>query len=162
MNKNTLIYKLIIFILILYIIYLHIEILTLPYLEAKIEKIYDGDTILVTSNKNTYSVRFSGIDCFETHFNNRVKYQSKDYNLTAQEVVENGIKAKVILENKLFDTNNIYLIPLGVDKYGRMIAVPYKKSFFIHKTNLSKYMNKTGYCPTYIWNPEKYSNKKTN
>ncbi len=45
-----------------------------------------------------------------------------------------------------------------VDHYGRMIAEPYITDFLFFKTNLSKYMNKSGLCSTYVWKGMKTKN----
>jgi len=129
-----------------------------PLLPVDFEYVVDGDTIQVNSNKSSYRVRLYGIDCFEAKQNNRSAKQAKYFNITEDEVVCNGIKAREILKDKIGQQQKLFLKVYSVDHYGRMIAEPYITDFIFFKTNLSKYMNKSGLCSTYVWKGLKTKN----
>lgn len=122
-----------------------------PLLPVDFEYVVDGDTIQVNSNKSSYRVRLYGIDCFESKQNNRSAKQAKYFNMTEDEVICNGVKAREILKDKIGQEQKLLLKVYSVDHYGRMVAEPYKPEFLFFKTNLSKYMNKTGLCSAYVW-----------
>lgn len=126
-------------------------VISAPLLPVELEYVVDGDTIQVNSNKSSYRVRLYGIDCFESKQNNRSVKQAKYFNLQEDEVVCRGVKAREILKDKIGQEQKLFLKVYSVDHYGRMVAEPYKPEFLFFKTNLSKYMNKTGLCSTYVW-----------
>ena len=118
---------------------------------VNLNKVIDGDTISVNSNYDYYKVRFYGIDCAESSFNKRIDKQAKEWQISKEDLVKLGQKSTQILKDKIASEDVIYLKVMGVDYYGRMVAIPYKKEFLFFKTNLSEYMLTKGYCQAYIW-----------
>lgn len=104
-----------------------------PLLPVDFEYVVDGDTIQVNSNKSSYRVRLYGIDCFEAKQNNRSAKQAKYFNITEDQVVCNGIKAREILKDKIGQQQKLFLKVYSVDHYGRMIAEPYITDFLFLK-----------------------------
>lgn len=114
-----------------------------------ISKVCDGDTIdVVRSNGKIARVRLVGIDCYETSPYDRAYRQAYENNITIEEVLVNGFKAKKELV-KLFQTHyqkTIYLEEKGIDKYNRILGVIY-----IDKINVNEYMIKQGCALRYIY-----------
>ena len=98
-------------------------------------KITDGDTININGEK----IRFSGIDTPELK------------QMCTKDGVKNscGIKAKLILVNKIAD-NNVYCVNEGKDRYKRTLAECY-----VGELSLSSHLVRQGYAFAY----RKYSNK---
>ena len=68
------------------------------FAKTKIElvEIYDGDTIKAKINKEEFSLRLIGVDCFETSTINRTYKQAYENNLKIQDVIKQGENAKNI------------------------------------------------------------------
>ena len=103
-------------------------------------KVFDGDTVLIKTKEGTASVRLTGIDCYETHFNSHVVYQKTEKN-SYEEIFEKGEMAKLRLE-QLIKNKNIFLEITGMDKkYSRLVGILYTSDGM----NINKEMLKNGY-----------------
>ena len=112
--------------------------------KSKIEvlKVYDGDTILARIDDNTFRIRLIGIDCFEGTTSERAKWQARKYNMTLDEVVLYGNKARDVLKEKL--DKEAYFTFMGIDKYNRALGILYVKEM-----NINEELLKTPYCKVY-------------
>ncbi|MFC1659585.1 thermonuclease family protein [Pseudomonadota bacterium] len=114
-----------------------------------VSRIIDGDTIVILNENNKEErITLVDIDAFETKKNDRLRKQMKKYNLTENEVIVLGNKAKKYLEEKfvllddsssldnsinysltMIDNNDqsecVYITRKGEDKYGRTLAKVY-------------------------------------
>lgn len=107
-------------------------------------KVFDGDTVLIKTKEGTASVRLTGIDCYETHFNSHVVYQKTEKN-SYEEIFEKGEMAKLRLE-QLIKNKNIFLEITGMDKkYSRLVGILYTSDGM----NINKEMLKNGLCMPY-------------
>ena len=111
---------------------------------VKLIKIIDGDTLELSINNNIFPVILAGIDCFEKNKVNRAYKQAYDNKITIDEVVQEGQKAKEYLEALYKNTNNVYLLFLGLDKYKRVLGIVY-----FDNLNVNEEMKINGYCKQY-------------
>jgi len=98
------------------------------FAKTKIEiiEIYDGDTILAKINKEKFSMRLIGVDCFETSPINRAYMQAYKNNIKIDEVLKQGNIAKEYLINLYKKhSKNIFMYFYGIDKYSRVLGVLY-------------------------------------
>ncbi len=94
---------------------------------VQLVKIKDGDTVDVRIEKNTFTVRLIGIDCYETGKIHRAYHQAYDNDLSIDEVIARGKQSTAYFEN-LYKANKdkqVYLDFKGVDYYGRALGVIY-------------------------------------
>lgn len=112
---------------------------------VKLLKIYDGDTVLLKINENSFSARLYGIDCFETSKINRAYKQAYENKIDVNEVIKNGKSSKKYLE-KLYRQNkkNIYFEFIGIDKYSRALGILY-----FNNININQDLVKNGGCYNY-------------
>lgn len=125
-------------------------------IKPQIIRVIDGDTVKIWMKENNFNVRLTGIDCYETSPNNHIKYQRKE-NLSDEQIIEMGQKAKSALTNVLNSNPNIYLEITGVDKkYGRIVGVFYYKDKYNNLVDINNKMLQTGYCPKFIYKSKRY------
>ncbi|MGC8769892.1 MAG: thermonuclease family protein [Brevinematia bacterium] len=135
---------------------------------ASVEKIIDGDTIIVNSLENlsnfsifsnqVYVVRLLYIDAPETKENERFerfldKLYKKEIFLKRNEIIELGNLALSNLSNilKKDDIISVSFNPQNqFDNYGRILALVYKD-----KININLYQVETGYAFCYFYNQKK-------
>lgn len=108
-------------------------------------KITDGDTIKALVNGEEESIRFLDIDCYEKEKNPRCIKQSEYYHLSIGAVIQKGINAKRILEDKLKGKKELTLKWQKRDKYNRILGLIY-----LDNENINEYMLKFGGCEKYI------------
>ena len=77
-------------------------------ISAEIVKIIDGDMIILKVNKNEFSARLIGIDCFETNANNRAYKQAYLNNLSIDDVLLRGRNSKKYLKDLYKNTDKTY------------------------------------------------------
>lgn len=84
----------------------------------------DGDTIKVKFEGKITTIRLIGIDTFETHKNNKAYRQAYEYNLTIDEVIERGKRAKAYTRQLLAAHPNYYFEYDEdlKDRYGRTLG----------------------------------------
>ena len=116
-------------------IFLLVFLLTINDIKSQELKVVDGDTIHLNGEK----IRFTGIDTPELK-QTCIKDEVKDFC---------GVKAKLILINKIGD-NNVECIREGRDQYKRTLA-----ECFVNNESLSSYLVRSGYAFAY----RKYSKK---
>ena len=105
-----------------------------------VTRILDGDTVKARIDDNEFSIRLLGIDCYETSKIHRAYKQAYENNMTIEDVVEKGNRAKAELVNQL-DNQDIYMEFKGLDIYGRVLGILY-----INDLNINNYMKNTNYC----------------
>lgn len=113
---------------------------------AKLIKIYDGDTIRVSINGQEQSIRLIGIDCYETSKIHRAYKQAYQNNISIEEVVRRGKESKLILTHFLKTHPDITIETHGTDKYGRTLGVVYANG-----TNVNEYMLYNGGAMKYVY-----------
>ena len=113
-------------------------------ISAEIVKIIDCDTIILKVNKNEFSARLIGIDCFETNANNRAYKQAYLNNLSIDDVLLRGRNSKKYLKDLYKNTDKTYFEFGGVDIYKRVLAVVY-----FDDINVNDYMRTFGGCIVY-------------
>lgn len=111
---------------------------------CNVEKVVDGDTIVVNTGYESFPIRLYGIDCMETSKNHRAYHQAYDNNIKIGQVISNGNKAtnelkRIIKENH----NTLYFKTSGIDKYSRLLGILYDKNF----NNINSQMKQ--YCEAY-------------
>ncbi len=114
----------------------------------EVVRIFDGDTIQGRIEKEEFSIRLVGIDCYETSDINRAYKQAYKNNLKIEEVLNRGVESKEFLE-KLYKNNKnkgVYLDFKGVDKYGRALVVVY-----LGNINVNKELLNNGGCFEYVY-----------
>ncbi len=128
------------------------DILSLASASSKIPitivKIYDGDTVLAQIDKNLFSIRLIGIDCYETKKIHRAYKQAYQNNLSVDEVVCRGKNSQQFLE-QLYENNKnkpIFLDFKGIDKYGRVLGIIY-----FDGKNINQELLDNGNCLKYIY-----------
>ncbi len=95
-------------------------------IKIKLVKIIDGDTIIGKIDKNEFSIRLNGIDCYETSKINRAYKQAYTENLSISEVVKKGNYAKTYVKYLYKQSNkNVYLEFKGLDTYKRVLGILY-------------------------------------
>lgn len=111
---------------------------------CNVEKVIDGDTIIVNTGYESFNIRLYGIDCMETSKNHRAYHQAYDNNIKIDEVLEKGNSATKELK-KIINNNKsiIYFKTAGIDKYSRILGIIYDKDF----NNINTQM--TNYCSEY-------------
>ncbi len=109
-------------------------------------KIYDGDTVLAKIDKNQFSIRLIGIDCFETRKIHRAYKQAYQNNISVDEVDCKGQSSKQFLEQLYKNNQNksVFLDFKGIDKYGRALGIVYFDSI-----NVNKELINNGNCLKY-------------
>ena len=113
---------------------------------AKVKRVVDGDTLHLYTGSEIIKTRLFAIDCMETSKNHRAYTQAYDNNLSIEEVINRGEKAKMALK-RIISENNSYVDfrTLGVDKYNRIIGIIYNRNY----ENINDMLVKTGYCSIY-------------
>jgi len=105
------------------------------FVKAKVVKVIDGDTIIVSIPKTTfndrktlknlkYHVRLIGIDTPESRPNRRAKLQAKESHKSIEDIVKLGKLAKEFTKRLLPKGQTVYL-EFDVqpqDRYGRLLA----------------------------------------
>jgi micrococcal nuclease len=86
---------------------IHTEVL--DKVDPKEAKIVDGDTIKLTFDGKLTTIRLIGIDTFESRKNNKAYRQAYEHNITVEEVVLRGKRAKTYITNRLSKRVNLYL-----------------------------------------------------
>lgn len=115
---------------------------------AKVKKVSDGDTVVLYTGGQDIKARLIGIDCMETGKIHRAYRQAYENNLTIEEIVARGKNATTELKNIVKKNNNlVYFKTMGIDYYGRLLVILYDKNF----NNINDQMQKTGYCPAYVF-----------
>ncbi len=109
-----------------------------------ITRVLDGDTVEISNILNNGTkVRLIGIDCCELSPINRAYKQA--YLITVAEVMKYGRESTQILEKFLQENKKpLYIIPDGLDKYGRTLGIIYAGD-----TNINEYMVETGHCDVF-------------
>jgi len=110
----------------------------------KLLYVIDGDTIKILQNNEKISVRFLGIDTFETKDSKRGYQQAKEQGISINEVMEFGERAKdylksIISDNVVlkYDKNNKNSGHL--DKYDRLLAYVFTdKGLFLNEKMLEE------------------------
>lgn len=114
-----------------------------------LSRVYDGDTIeIINENNQKENIRLLGIDCYETSTNNRAYKQAYENKIPIEQVVAQGIKAKLALI-ELFKTNpnkQLYIERQGKDCYNRTLGILY-----LAKININKYLLKSGNAMEYVY-----------
>lgn len=133
----------------LYLIFLFLLLCQRANCENKIPitilKIYDGDTLCAKlDNGNKFSIRFKGIDCFETDEINRAYKQAYENNLKIDEVIKKGHFAKKYLKQLYNNSNEAFFEFQGVDKYGRVLG-----TIWFDEININEHLLNKGYCKEY-------------
>jgi micrococcal nuclease len=84
----------------------------------------DGDTIKVRFDGNLTTIRLIGIDTFETHKNNKAYRQAYENNISIEEVIKRGKKAKEYIKEKLSNHSDFYFEydEDFLDRYKRTLA----------------------------------------
>jgi endonuclease YncB( thermonuclease family) len=92
----------------------------LDYFTGKIEKVIDGDTIIVNGKK----IRFACVDTYESKKNKHLQKQVDTTGLNEQTILTRGLKQKKELEKYLLKPVKVYFnADSKVDLYGRILAV---------------------------------------
>jgi micrococcal nuclease len=97
---------------------------TLERSDSKVDYVTDGDTIKVYINDERISIRLIGIDSFESRKNNKAYRQAYEYNLTIEQVIDRGKKAKDYLKKLVENKKYVYLEydKDKIDRYKRTLA----------------------------------------
>jgi micrococcal nuclease len=84
----------------------------------------DGDTIKVKFDGKLTTIRLIGIDTFETHKNNKAYRQAYENNITLDEVIRRGKKAKEYIKDAISAHKDFYFeYDEGLkDRYKRTLA----------------------------------------
>ena len=116
------------------------------FAKTKIEllEIYDGDTIKAKIDKEFFSLRLKGLDCYETSTINRAYKQAYEDNLKIEEVITKGNLAKEYLASLYNKTSNVYFEFFGIDKHSRALGVLY-----FDKMNINKKLIEENVCKKY-------------
>ena len=131
-------------VLFLFLILLNLAANSENKISTEIVKIIDGDTIILKVNKNEFSARLIGIDCFETNPNNRAYKQAYLNNLSIDDVLLRGKNSKKYLKDLYKNTDKTYFEFKGLDIYKRVLAVVY-----FDDINVNDYMKTFGGCILY-------------
>ncbi|MBR1681616.1 thermonuclease family protein [bacterium] len=116
---------------------------------AEVKYVVDGDTIHLYTGGEIIKTRLYGIDCMETSPIHRTYHQAYNAGITIEEVINQGRLATKILKKIIKENNNkVYFKTMGVDRYGRLIAIIYDKN---HKS-INDMLLKTPYCIPYEYN----------
>ena len=131
------------------LLFLFLILLNLPAnsenkISTELVKIIDGDTIILKVDKNEFSARLVGIDCFETNANNRAYRQAYLNNLSIDDVLSRGKNSKKYLEDFYKNADKIYFEFKGLDIYKRVLAVIY-----FDNINVNDSMKTFGGCSAY-------------
>jgi micrococcal nuclease len=84
----------------------------------------DGDTIKVKFDGKLTTIRLIGIDTFETHKNNKAYRQAYENNITIDEVITRGKRAKEYIKEALSSHKDFYFEydEEFLDRYKRTLA----------------------------------------
>lgn len=115
----------------------------------EVVEIYDGDTIKAKIDKEEFSIRLKGLDCFETSPINRAYKQAYETNLDINDVIKQGKIAKKYLFNLYSKTSNVYFDFLGIDKHSRALGILY-----FDKINVNKELIEKNICKKYDYKSE--------
>ena len=116
-------------------------------LPATLTRVFDGDTIEVTTMQNEkLIVRLVGIDCYETNNNKRAYKQAYENNISIEEVVSRGMNSKLFLIKtfKEHTDKQLYIKIKGKDDYQRILG-----EVFLDNININEYMLKNGKAMKY-------------
>lgn len=114
---------------------------------VKVIKVCDGDTVQVEYNNEIHSIRFLGVDCYETRKINRAYKQAYLNKITIEEVVRRGKYSKQFLNEYLQQSPVVKLEPGGKDIYNRDLGTLYSDNI-----NINKLMVDKGMCMPYEYN----------
>lgn len=114
------------------------------YLEiGEVRHVFDGDTIQIYTGGEAFNVRLYGIDCMETAPIHRAYHQAYDKKTTVEDIINQGNSATKILKEIIEKNNNkIYFKTMGIDHYGRLLAIIYN----MQKKNINNMLLKNPYC----------------
>ena len=92
--------------------------------DSTVAQIVDGDTIKLEFDGKLTTIRLIGIDTFETHSSQKAKAQAYDYQITLEEVISRGKRAKIYIQEKLSKRIKNYLEydEDFLDRYDRTLA----------------------------------------
>ena len=107
-------------------------------------KIIDGYTIILKVDKNEFSARLIGIDCYETNANNRAYKQAYLNNLPIDDILLGGKNSKKYLKDLYKNADKTYFEFRGLDIYKRVLAVVY-----FDNINVNDSMKTFGGCIAY-------------
>lgn len=114
---------------------------------VKMIKILDGDTIKVKIDTgNKFSIRFTGIDCYETAKIHRAYKQAYLDNISIEEVIKKGDIAARYLEKLYSKTKEVSFEYKGIDIYGRALGIVY-----FDRINVNQELVDKGYCKEFIY-----------
>lgn len=107
--------------------------------KVELMEIYDGDTIRAKINKEEFSLRLIGVDCFETSAINRAYKQAYENDLKIEDIIKQGKYAKKYVENLYKKSSkNVHFDFYGIDKYSRILAVLYFDNLNINQELINK------------------------
>jgi len=113
---------------------------------AKVRRIVDGDTVHLYTGAETIKTRLFGIDCMETSKIHRAYRQAYDNKISIEDVIKQGKSATNKLKDVIRHNNNyVYFKTMGVDRYGRLIAILYDRDL----KNINEFLIESGYCSSY-------------
>lgn len=119
-------------------------------------RVYDGDTFQALFQKQIVKIRLADIDCFETQENPRLMFQTEIRHISTKQAIKVGKGSKEKLARLLMKSNNLTILPLAKDKYGRIIAYVYSDTKD-ERINVNQYMLYEGKCDAF---PDKSYYKK--
>ena len=110
---------------------------------AEVRQVFDGDTIQVYTGGEAFSIRLYGIDCMETSPIHRAYHQAYDNKTTIENIINQGnLAAKILKEIIEKNNNKVYFRTIGIDHYGRLLAIIYD----MRKSNINNMLLKNPYC----------------
>ncbi len=133
------------------------------FVEAKVVKVLDGDTIVVLIGNTSNSLRLLYIDSMETSQNDRfireiVSLRKMGKSLRKEKIIEIGNMTKNVAMEMLKD-GSLILVEMStnqdIDIYNRWLGV-----VFINGTNFNYYMVRNGYARTYFFKSAKTRKEK--
>jgi len=114
---------------------------------AKVRHVVDGDSINIYTGDNITRVRLYGIDCMETSNIHRAYRQAYENKITIEDVIAQGNFATKKLDEIIKKNQNwVYFRTMGIDHYGRLLAVLYDKDFNI----INDMMLESEYCKAFM------------
>lgn len=120
---------------------------------AKIVKVVDGDTVWIEwlNNNTKTKVRIYGIDTPEKYYTGKLYYDAKRCETTPNLIHKFGVISSNHAQLYLHPNQFVKVIPKGVGKYGRLIAVIELQN----KTDFGGSMVKDGFSCVYWKNTSK-------
>jgi len=119
------------------------------YLEiAEVKRVVDGDTIHLYTGGEIIKTRLYGIDCMETAPIHRAYHQAYDRKTTVEDIINQGNLATKIFKKIIKENNNtVYFKAMGIDRYGRLLAIIYDKNY----VNINNKLKENNYCEPYVF-----------